>query len=49
LPGFIVAPMPHESDQSYHEENGENWFPTNDANAVKCDIAGELRYWMRKG
>jgi len=49
LPGFIVAPMPHESDQSYHEENGENWFPCNDRSQVQCDIAGELRYWMRKG
>jgi hypothetical protein len=44
-PGFIVAPMPHASDQAYHEENGENWFPYNDADAIKGDIAGSLRYW----
>jgi hypothetical protein len=49
LPGFIVAPMPHESDQSYHEENGENWFPHNDAEQIRCDIAGELRYWIKGG
>lgn len=48
LPAFIVAPMPHESDRSYHEEQGENWFPSNDRNQVQCDIAGGLRYWMTK-
>jgi hypothetical protein len=45
LPGFIVAPMPHEGDQSYHEMLGENYFPYNDQQAVRADIGGNLRYW----
>jgi hypothetical protein len=47
-PGFIVAPMPDESDQEYHREQGENWFPYNSGEGIKGDIAGELRYWLRK-
>lgn len=45
LPAFIVAPMPHESDQAFHEEQGENWYPHNDASKIKADIGGALRYW----
>ena len=27
LPGFILVPDPHESDESYNKEEGNNWFP----------------------
>lgn len=27
LPGFLVTPMPHETDKDYHQEEGQNWFP----------------------
>lgn len=42
LPGFIVAPSPHESDEVFHIENGDNFYPYNDPEAVKSDIAGYL-------
>ena len=45
LPAFIVAPMPHENDRAFNEDRGENWFPENNENAVRADIAGTLRYW----
>lgn len=47
LPGFIVAPMPHETDREFHQDEGVNWFPENNGSAVRADIAGELRYWRR--
>lgn len=38
----IVAPDPHPSDQAYHTDQGENFFPSNaDAN-VTCDLSGSL-------
>ena len=40
LPGFIVAPSPHESDEEYHRGEGENWFPCTPK--VQTDIAGNL-------
>jgi len=40
LPGFEVRPHPHETDQSYHQERGENWFPTD------VDIGGSLHEVM---
>jgi hypothetical protein len=47
LPGFLVAPSPHESDRAYAIENGKNWFPP-DAQEVSCDIAGNLHeIWCR--
>jgi len=42
LPGFIVAPSPHPDDKEYHRSHGENWYPENDPEAVKCDIGGSL-------
>ena len=27
LPGFLVVPNPHETDQDFHKERGEDWFP----------------------
>lgn len=44
LPGFVVAPAPHESDAEYHRDNGENWYP--EAPDAPGDIAGSLHeYW----
>lgn len=45
LPAFIVAPMPHESDQAFYQGQDENWYPYNDPNSVRADIGGALRYW----
>lgn len=42
LPGFIVAPCPLEEDMKYHIENGEDYYPYNDIDAIKGDIAGSL-------
>ena len=42
LPGFIVAPEPHESDRGFHYDRGENWFPENTETQVNCDIGGSL-------
>jgi len=36
LPGFSVTPCPHESDEQYHKDRGERWFPND------VDIAGGL-------
>jgi hypothetical protein len=42
LPGFIVAPLPHESDKEFLIDKGENYYPENHNSNVKCDIAGGL-------
>ena len=42
LPAFIVAPFPSPEDKEDSKENGENWFPENDDELVKCNIAGCL-------
>jgi hypothetical protein len=43
LPGFIVAPCPHESDRQFHiDEGDEYYFPENHESNVQCDIAGGL-------
>jgi len=50
LPGFIVAPCPHESDKEYHKDQGENWFPQNDSAKIKGDIGGDLHHtWAKYG
>ena len=36
MPGFTVTPSPREEDKTYHQRNGENWFPDD------VDIAGDL-------
>ncbi len=40
LPGFVVAPNPHETDKAYLRDRGENWYPTAPKGGV--DIAGCL-------
>lgn len=48
LPAFMVIPSPHETDEAYHREQGENWFPSmvvsNVDESSDClpDIAGSL-------
>jgi hypothetical protein len=42
VPPFIVAPMPHKDDQSYRQQRGKNWYPYNDSDKVKADVAGSL-------
>jgi len=45
MPGFIVAPYPHEEDKEYTiKSDGENaeWYPQNHESEVNCDIAGGL-------
>lgn len=27
MPSFDLVPSTHEDDESYHRENGENWWP----------------------
>lgn len=48
LPGFVVAPCPHEDDKDYHKEKGENWYPENHEIDVKCDISGCLHELLGK-
>jgi len=44
LPGFILAPRPHESDKNFHQDEGENWYPENHKieEQINSDIAGAL-------
>ena len=42
LPGFIVAPAPHEDDKEYLKKQNENWFPENNKPSINCNIAGYL-------
>lgn len=42
LPAFIVAPCPHENDKEYFIEQGKDYYPYNDTEIVKGDIAGSL-------
>ncbi len=40
--GFVVAPATHKDDKQYHIDNGEDYYPQNHENDVKCDISGVL-------
>lgn len=42
LPGFIIAPCPHEDDREWRKARGENWYPENDAEKPNSDIGGGL-------
>ncbi len=50
LPGFIVAPDPHESDKVDSLTNNTKYYPENYDITVNCDIAGTLHehYYMEK-
>lgn len=42
LPGFIVAPFPHKDDKEFNIQEGNDYYPENNYNSIKCDIAGSL-------
>lgn len=42
IPGFIVAPLPHETAKQYHMDNEEDYYPENHNSEVNCNISGEL-------
>lgn len=48
LPGFIVAPCPHEDDKQYNIDEGENWYPENHQSSVCADISGGLHELLYK-
>jgi len=48
LPAFILAPQPAEEDKGFFIENGQDYFPENNATNVNCDIAGELHELLSK-
>jgi len=48
LPGFIVAPYPHETDKDSRIENNKKYFPENHDSIVRCDISGFLHELFHK-
>jgi hypothetical protein len=43
VPGFILAPCPHEDDKQYSIDEGhEHYWPQNHKSEVNCDISGGL-------
>jgi hypothetical protein len=40
LPGFILAPCPHETDKQWYIDNGKNYYPEN--KETNSNIAGVL-------
>jgi hypothetical protein len=43
LPGLAVIPIPHDSDEEYLRDEGENWFPPwRDDDPLINDISGGL-------
>lgn len=36
LPSFTITPRPHPTDKSFHQQEGENWFPDDG------DVAGSI-------
>ena len=48
LPGFIVAPCPHEDDRQYHIDEDEDYYPENHNSIVNADISGYLHELLYK-
>lgn len=48
VPGWILAPCPHEDDKEFHKSNGENYYPENHDKGVTGDIAGCLHELLGK-
>jgi len=46
LPGFVVAPAPHEDDREYRKKHGKNYFSK--APEAPCNIAGNLHELFSK-
>ena len=42
LPGFLIAPSPHEDDREYNIEHGENWWPENHDAVLNGELGGSL-------
>ena len=42
LPGFLVAPMPHEDDREFNAKRGKNWWPENHDAALNGELGGSL-------
>jgi hypothetical protein len=42
LPKFIVAPDPHPTDRAHHQDQDDNYYPSNENSSVVCDISGGL-------
>lgn len=52
VPGFVIAPLPHEDDKMYHIKEDEDFYPDNYDSNIQCDIGGSLhdafsREWKR--
>lgn len=46
VPGFIVAPLPHEDDKQYRIDQDENYYPENHRAKIRADIGGSLHeHW----
>lgn len=50
LPGFLVAPLPHEDDKEFRRAHYDDWYPENHQieEQVNCDIAGGLHEQYHK-
>ena len=49
MPGFLLAPAPHDEDKAFNETRGENWWPGLDYHTGDlCDIAGGLHEILYK-
>lgn len=48
VPGFMLVPFPDPTDQDYHREQGENWFPLSETleDAQNNDIGNGLNYFL---
>lgn len=44
LPGFLIAPRPHEDDKDYLVDQGENYFPEN--HEIENQLKGEIGKFM---
>ncbi len=42
IPGFILAPCPHDESKAYNRSRGEDYWPENHESDVKCDIGSAL-------
>lgn len=42
IPGYALIPLPHPTDQSYHEKRDENYYPMTELPENAFDIGGSL-------
>jgi len=48
IPPFIVAPIGSDENTEYFVKHGENFYPVQDQDKIKCDIGGGLHELMYK-